>query len=305
MLNLIPRSQCLFQMVVALLLGAAFAAPGDAAVFVVDCNVGPYLTIQDGVDDAIAAPGGTVLIHPCTYNENVVVRGGHEVHLVAAERRRLVGAEASGVGSPAFTSGVLIDGGGQGPCLTIEDSDRASVTGLGMTNCADQGIMVGPNTGFVKVHQNTLYDLRGMGMMVTNSTGAVITSNWITDVRWAGIVLVSVDTTHIADNVLKDASEPNSMGIYIDHDSRHVQTVNNEISGYQGPGLSDNGLKTRIERNSVESNCGSSTTSCGSCGCSEIQICPNSTDADVVGNETFPNGGWVLCGSGTSVFDNL
>lgn len=305
MSNHIRRSQCLFQMVVALVFGVAFAAPGDAAVFVVDCNTGPYFTIQAGVDDATAAPGGTVLIHPCTYNENVVMQGAHGVHLVAAQRRALVGAEASGVGAPAFTSGVLINGGGQGSCLTIENSDRASVTGLGMTNCSDEGLLIGPGANFARVHQNTLYNSRTMGMTITHSSGVVVTSNWIQDVKYVGIVVNSVDSTHIADNVLENASEPESTGIYIDHNSQHIQTVNNEIRGYQGPGLSDHGLQTRIERNTVESNCGSSTVTCGGCACSEIQICPNSTNADMVGNETFPNGGWVLCGTGTSAFDNL
>ena len=102
-------------------LALAFDVHVDADSMAVDPDGSankPFATIQEGVDFAIAfpAPGANILVRDGTYVENVVV-DTFELHLV-------------GVQGPALT---IIDGGGVGRPILLDNAGSSSVTGFTIT----------------------------------------------------------------------------------------------------------------------------------------------------------------------------
>ncbi len=259
-----------------LLLGAL---PAHAAILTVDCGTGPFFDISSAV--VAASPGDTIVIHPCTYPENVVIASKDSLHLTAAESPFLVGAEPTGVGSPPPTTMPVIDGTNSGPCLTVSNSSRVSITGLALTNCLGQGIGA-TNADLIKIHTNYLGGYSGAGIEIFNSGAPIITSNWIRQVSGNGIRLATVNSGVVADNTVEGIFGPGAAGIRVHAGTERSQVLRNEVRGNTGTGIQDAALMTRIERNTAEFNC----TAGGfvPCGCSNILLRPASVDADVVGN---------------------
>ncbi len=271
-------------------------APAGATIISVDCGD----SIQDAVDAAVF-PDTTIVIAPCLYPENVEVDSKSSLRLVVAENPTIVGTLPGGVGSPPGGPLAIIDGGGAGPCLSVTGSNRVSVTGLAMTNCLDAGIKVS-TTDRLALHSNDLFATGGKGIEVADSSGPIITSNWIRQTVGHGIHLMAVNTGFVADNTVDGASDPGSTGIVIDSGTERTKILRNEVLHSARSGILDRAIETAIERNSVKSSC----LEFGGyipCVCNEIVLGSGSLNADVIGNDVAGGLDW-LCASGWEIADN-
>ncbi len=267
-------------------------APVGAAVVTVDCTpINPVI--------AAALPDTTIVIHPCVYPENLIVDGKMDLRLVVAENPSLVGTQPTGVGSSPTGPMAMIDGGGAGPCLTITNSNRISVTGLAMTNCADSGITV-TDTDWLVLHSNDLFATGGKGIEIESASGAVVTSNWIRQTLGHGIHLTNVNTGLVADNTVDGASEGGT-GILIDIGTERTKIVRNEVVHSARSGIRDQAIQTTIGRNTARSNC--LETGPFTCFCNEILLASGSLNTNAVCNDVM--GGFdAVCASGWAAADN-
>jgi parallel beta-helix repeat protein/predicted outer membrane repeat protein len=122
----------------ALLLAAGSArAPVTAArVIHVDCanatgvedgtEAHPYDTIQEGIN--AATDGDTVLVHPCTYHENIDFTG------------KAIAVTSTDPLDPQVVAATVIDGGGAGSVARLAWAETAVLSGFTITNgCAVMG----------------------------------------------------------------------------------------------------------------------------------------------------------------------
>jgi parallel beta-helix repeat protein len=140
---------------------SVFTARVDAAAAVIHVPY-DYLTIQEAVD--AAGVGDTIIVHPGTYNEHVVVT--KELVLVGEEQM------------------AIIDGGGVGTVLNITSSG-VSVSGFTISNAGgnwtqrDSGIYV-RNRQFCTLEANHIENSR-LGIYLTGASHITIAGNVVTN----------------------------------------------------------------------------------------------------------------------------
>lgn len=245
------------------------ASQAEAAVLEVDCSSGPYFSIQSAVN--VAGPGDTVVVAPCTYNENVTVNAMDDVHLVAADTGGTNGSFSAGVG-PSGAPAVIIDGTGLlGDCLTIDSSGSISVTGFRFQGC-NSGVLVG-NSRDVNLHGNWFTNNSFAGYFEYAGFGNVLSGSTIAGNDF-GVYIEVTEELRIADNRIGNNS---SNGIFSAGD--RVQIVNNVANGNGNEGiLVGFGSAQRVERNRASGNNSSG-------GLGNIVIDAGVTGCSAVGND--------------------
>lgn len=265
-----------------------------AAVLTVDCVTGPFLTINAAV--GAAANGDTIVVHPCVYNENVVIAGFDDLHLVAAKRPSaaaagVTGATIVGVGAaPAPT--VIIDGSGlPGAGISIQNSRDVSVTGFWVRRCATNGVEVIGSDGTVVV--NTRMERNTFaGYFEAQSFEGRLAGNYVLRNGSFGIYLEVTQSLTIEDNRVTSAGRN---GIFVAGD--RIQVVNNDVQSAGAEGIHVGfGNENRIERNTVINN----NTMAG--GFSNLKVDAGAALTDVIGNNTL--GSITNVGVGTDIADN-
>ncbi len=272
-----------------LLLAAAAAtflpfSSASAAVLTVDCVTGPFLLPSTAV--LAAANGDTIVVHPCPlgpYNDNVVISGRDDIHLVGAQRPTETGARPVGVGQ-LHTPAAVIDGTGlNGACISIQASTSISVTGFQLQNCSS-GI---ENFGSRQtvVHGNRIQRNSFAGYFEAQGEGNVLTGNLLGFAQY-GVYTEGTRELRILNNRIGFNRVD---GIFLV--GERLQATNNEVSGNGNTGIhSGFGGEHRIERNRVGGN-----------PVANILIDPGVPLVDVIGNAA---GGFIIDMSFSDLAEN-
>ena len=157
--------------------------------------------------------------------------------------------------SPYVIKDLVIDGGGSGNCITIEDSDvHFKIENCSLYNLGDLGISLsnvdngqlinnsvlnGPfegirldNSNNNIVTRNKLYNILVDGIGVWNSDYNLISDNLVIDIGW-GISLHSSDFNNISKN---EVNNNTNIGIEL-YDSNHNYMSENNINYNGGAGI--------------------------------------------------------------------
>ena len=264
----------------------------EAAVLIVDCAAGPFVTINGAV--GAAANGDTILVHNCAvpYNENVVVNGFDDLHLVAGgidvTGAAVVGAYRTGNGGvPA--NPVTIDGSGlNGACVSISNSHDVSVVGFRMQRC-NAGVEVFESE-MTTIHGNRVQSVRFAGYFGAGNRGTQLTSNVVRGADY-GVYLEGSSQFVMTDNMLFSARRD---GAFLG--GERLQASNNTIRFSGGNGIhSVFGAAHRLERNTVTNNLLTG-------GTANVFIAVGVGLVDIVANDTA---GSIVDLSFSDVADNL
>ncbi len=272
----------------SLFLLSLLALSAEAAILTVDCTgITPYSTIGSAV--AAASPGDTIVVHACTYNENVSIFGMSDLHLVAADAvAGPTGAYGAGVGA-TFTPTAIIDGAGlPGECVSVESSATIGITGFYLRNCSS-GILVGSSAD-VTVHGNRLQNNDFAGYFEYGSRGNTVTGNLSVGNDYGVYIEVS-DNLLIADNRVSGSGADGMLLA-----GSNVGVINNQVvgSGYEGLHVVF-GSDMRLLRNRSTGN-----NLVG--GSANLMIEGGLSDIDAAGNQTS---GSLVDLSASDLGDNL
>ena len=193
-----------------------------------------YSTIQEAINNA--SSGDTILVHPGTYAENVVVN--ESVSLIGEVK--------------ALT---IIDGNLKGTVVRIR-ADNVSITGFTIRNSgsepSDSGIFT-DHSNWVNISGNTILNTND-GIDLFYSNGNSILSNTISFNYYGGIVLSSSSYNLVSDNnistnflglygiqiyssthnvVTRNIAFSNFYGIYLSSASYNIVSGNDVLSNYQ------------------------------------------------------------------------
>jgi parallel beta-helix repeat protein len=276
------------------MIAVSTAAPAYAAVLVVDCATGPFFTINGAV--GAAANGDTIAVHPCIYNENVVISGFDDLHLVAARRPAgglvgLTGAMPVGVGV-ANTSTVIIDGTGlPGAGIHIDNSRDVSVTGFYVRRCASNGIEVLGSFNTVIVN-NRLERNVFAGYFEAQVFDGRFAGNYVFRNGQFGVYLEGTQRLTVQDNrIVFNAGD----GVLVAGD--RIQVVNNDVQSNGQHGIHVRfGNENRVERNTSINN------NLSGLGTPNLIVQPGVNLTDVIGNNTAAS--LVNLGVGTDIAEN-
>lgn len=252
------------------------------------CGGNPSCHTTIGAAIAAAVDGDTVTVYAGTYTENVSISLFDDLHLVAADpsQATLLGALDLGVGGAMTPPTAVINGGGAGYCVAVDQSSDVSVIGFRMTNCPT-GVQVFNSTDTV-VEGN--YIGGGVSMGIIDGTGADgtrITGNSVAGASSMGILLRGSRSPYVADNRVNASP----YGTYVSNTWR-AQLVNNRFTNSSSVGMYIIGAaETRLERNTST---GSVTTN--------LEITSSSTDTSYVGNRLL--GLFSDSGAGSAGADN-
>jgi parallel beta-helix repeat protein len=269
------------------------AAASAATVHTVDplgvCAGNPNCHTTIGAAVTAAGNGDTINVWAGTYNENIIVAGFDDLHLVGADTTQatLLGALDLGVGGAVTPPTAVVNGGAIGTCVDVQSSRDVSVIGLRLTNCP-VGVNISTSTDTV-VEGNWISGAVAIGIADTVTTfSSRITGNRVTGASSIGILLRSSENGYVADNHVQSCPS----GVYVSNTFRS-QVVNNRVAMGSGVGITVIGaLESRIERNSVNGYTGGN-----------LYITSTSTDTSWVGNRLL--GSWTDLGVGSASWDNL
>lgn len=274
------------------LLALAMTTAHAATIHTVDpalvCSGNPNCYSTIGAAVSAASNGDTITVYAGTYNENVLITGFDDLHIVAANipQPTLIGALDLGVGGAAVTPAATVNGGAAGYCFSVDASRDVSVIGFRMTNCPT-GIQIF-NSSDTVVEGNTIGG--SVSMAIIDGSGVYssrITGNSVTAASSIGILLRGSENAYVADNRVAASA----LGVYVSGTYRS-QLVNNRVSTSGTVGMTIIGAaETRIERNTVASS-----------GTTNLDIISTSTDTSWVGNRVY--GSWLDAGVGSAANDN-
>lgn len=245
-----------------------------------------YSTISAAV--TAAANGDTINVWAGTYNENVLISGFDDLHIVAADvpQPTLIGALDLGVGGAASLPSATVNGGASGYCFSVDASRDVSVIGFRMMNCPT-GIQIF-NSSDTVVEGNTIGG--SVSMAIIDGSGVFssrITGNTVVGASSIGILLRGSENGYVADNRVSGSA----IGMYVSGTYRS-QIVNNRVATSGTLGVEVIGAdETRFERNTVVSS-----------GTTNLDITSTSTNTSWVGNRVY--GSWVDAGVGSAAADN-
>jgi parallel beta-helix repeat protein len=214
----------------SILLILILADLGAGALLVDGSGTKDFSKIQDAIDASHA--GGEVVVLNGTYRENLVVDRS-----VALRGDGMPVVEGCNVSAPIITinaSGVVLDGFIIGGC-TNDSCDSGSVLVLSDGS---------------KILNNTIYGSSSHGICILKSAGHLISKNRIRDNFKAGIRLVGVNDSHIAENNISK----NEYGIFIER-SRDNWVSNSDVWGNRADGITiSTSSGSELTSNSIHSN---------------------------------------------------
>jgi len=172
--------------IVALSMLAVMPAPVLADTF----NAGDYPTIQEAIEEAYKAGGGTVLVAPGTYNESIVMKLGVTLQ-----------------GSDADET--IIDGSGN--TYAVQGASNSTISGFTITG-SSYGIYNDPNSTMTIT--NNIITGNNYGIYNASSSSPTITNNIITGNGWYGIHSLGaspqIEHNDVFGNMLGDYYPPTS-----------------------------------------------------------------------------------------------
>jgi parallel beta-helix repeat protein len=285
------RRQLFLTLVTVLVVVAT--TPAFAAIRVVDCGGGSFPTITAAL--GAAGNGDTIVVHDCTYNENITIAGFTGLHLVAASATNR-GATRVGVGtSLAWVPPAEIDGTGlPDDCIRVVNSTDVTIVGFHITNCNDNGVAI-YNSEHTLLHANRIDQVGQSGLpalaavLSDTSFNTQVVGNLIrygTAAATEGLRLENCTECTVGDNIIRDNT---GVGIHLVAGSYNT-VANNNVRSNASEGILVEGFEARIERNTCRYN-----------AVPQLVIGTAARDADGVGN---------LCGAvrdrgvGTELQDN-
>lgn len=260
-------------------LSVFFLAPtAEAAILEVDCNSGPYLTIQAAIN--ASSPGDVVVVHQCsTAYAGFSLVALQDLEIVGADvPNGWIGAFSVGLGTSAPLNPMVAEP--TSSCVHIEKSTDITITGLLLEPCSQNGFLI-VDSSDIQIRGNWVASAGGDGVAIQRSEDIGISGNFLYGAAVRGRSGINIDSKSQAVEVQHNRVRNNWFGILMD--GHRVDILNNDVTSNLSIGVLVTGLDGLVSRNTVLGNGNASTP--------QIDFNAQPPGTCVVGNDT--NGGLV------------